>query len=228
MRGNCESRPAELTNDEVERRVALRMRRQKVPARPDAPAVGCDRRSRTAPTARRQAGDNGADRASPRAHLANITLQVMPYHLGGSIAEGAFTSQPLPGGGGVEPAGGQALPRGCGSWRRSKPPGGHSSRPPTLSSARAGSESASASSRGWPWPAATDVAGFYAQREPAPCPDADVLVLTCDGKGIVMHPQALREATAKAARSAGRKLATRLSPGGETRPQADGRTRQRL
>jgi len=43
-------------------------------------------------------------------------------------------------------------------------------------------------------------------------------VLTCDGKGIVMRPDALRSATAKAAASTWQKLATRLSPGGKARP----------
>lgn len=61
--------------------------------------------------------------------------------------------------------------------------------------------------------AAADVAGFYAQTEHATCPDADLLVLTFDGKGIVMRPEALRDATAKATRATGHKLATRLSPG---------------
>ncbi|MGH3889668.1 MAG: ISKra4 family transposase [Pseudonocardiaceae bacterium] len=61
--------------------------------------------------------------------------------------------------------------------------------------------------------AAADVTGFYAQTEHATSPDADLLVLTFDGKGIVMRPEALRDATAKAARAAGHKLATRLSPG---------------
>ncbi len=61
--------------------------------------------------------------------------------------------------------------------------------------------------------AATDVADFYAQQEPTTCPDTDLLILTCDGKGIVMRPEALRDATSKAARAAGHKLATRLSPG---------------
>ncbi|MGH3903936.1 MAG: ISKra4 family transposase [Pseudonocardiaceae bacterium] len=61
--------------------------------------------------------------------------------------------------------------------------------------------------------AATDVAGFYAQPERAACPDTDLLVLTFDGKGIVMRPEALRDATAKAARATDHKLATRLSPG---------------
>jgi hypothetical protein len=40
-----------------------------------------------------------------------------------------------------------------------------------------------------------------------------VLVLSCDGKGIVMRPDALRPATAKAARSSSNKLASRLSKG---------------
>jgi hypothetical protein len=61
--------------------------------------------------------------------------------------------------------------------------------------------------------AATDATGFYAQRELPACPDADLLVLTFDGKGIVMRSEALREATAKAAQAASHKLATRLSPG---------------
>jgi hypothetical protein len=45
------------------------------------------------------------------------------------------------------------------------------------------------------------------------CPDTDLLVLTFGGKGIVMRPEALRAATAKAARTTGHKLAIRLSPG---------------
>ena len=61
--------------------------------------------------------------------------------------------------------------------------------------------------------AAADVAGFYVQRERPSCPEADLLVLTFDGTGIVMRPEALREVTAKAAQAAGPKLATRLSPG---------------
>ena len=44
-------------------------------------------------------------------------------------------------------------------------------------------------------------------------PDGCPLILTFDGKGIVMVPEALRPATAKAAASAENKLATRLSPG---------------
>ena len=61
--------------------------------------------------------------------------------------------------------------------------------------------------------AAIDVDAFYASRRPGPAPDEHVLVLTGDGKGIVMRPDALRPATAKAAAAGRQKLATRLSPG---------------
>src|SRR5260370_1332595 len=60
---------------------------------------------------------------------------------------------------------------------------------------------------------AADVDSFCQDRRPAPAPDDHALVLTFDGKGIVMRPDALRPATAKAAASARNKLATRLSPG---------------
>ncbi len=61
--------------------------------------------------------------------------------------------------------------------------------------------------------AAAHVEAFYLQRVIGPAPEAWPLVLTFDGKGIVMLPDALRPATAKAAASAENKLATRLSPG---------------
>ncbi|MGW6412849.1 ISKra4 family transposase, partial [Streptomyces vinaceus] len=61
--------------------------------------------------------------------------------------------------------------------------------------------------------AAVDVAAFYAARHPGPCPDTDTLVLTFDGKGVVMRPEGLRAGTAKAAVVAEHKLATRLSRG---------------
>jgi hypothetical protein len=59
--------------------------------------------------------------------------------------------------------------------------------------------------------AATDVDAFYTARAPGPGPDTDVLAMQYDGKGVVMRPDALREATAKTAAS--RKLSTRLSRG---------------
>ncbi len=61
--------------------------------------------------------------------------------------------------------------------------------------------------------AAADVEDFYAQRRPQPGAGREVLVLSVDGKGIVMRPEALRPATAKAAASATTKLSTRLSKG---------------
>jgi hypothetical protein len=61
--------------------------------------------------------------------------------------------------------------------------------------------------------AAADVEAFYLHRVIEPAPEGCPLVLTFDGKGIVMLPGALRPATAKAAASAEGKLATRLSPG---------------
>jgi hypothetical protein len=52
---------------------------------------------------------------------------------------------------------------------------------------------------------------FYTSRRCAGCPDGDIIVLTCDAKGIVMRPDALRAGTAKKAAASSRKLATRLS-----------------
>ena len=65
--------------------------------------------------------------------------------------------------------------------------------------------------------AAVDFEQFYAERTGAAEEQQhdrdDVLVLTADGKGIVMRAEALREATARAAARASPKLKTRLSKG---------------
>jgi hypothetical protein len=58
--------------------------------------------------------------------------------------------------------------------------------------------------------AAADVDRFYTAHAPDPAPEG-VLALSFDGKGVVMRPDGLREATAKAAAS--QKLSTRLSKG---------------
>jgi hypothetical protein len=58
--------------------------------------------------------------------------------------------------------------------------------------------------------AAADVDRFYTVHAPDPAPD-DVLALSFDGKGVVMRPDGLRAATARAAAS--QKLSTRLSKG---------------
>ena len=60
---------------------------------------------------------------------------------------------------------------------------------------------------------AVDVDDFYATASHTEPAEDDVLVLSADGKGIVMRPDSLRPATAKAAAKASTKLATRLSKG---------------
>ncbi|HEV8556427.1 MAG TPA: ISKra4 family transposase [Actinophytocola sp.] len=59
--------------------------------------------------------------------------------------------------------------------------------------------------------AGVDIDAFYAARAPGPGADTDAVVMTYDAKGVVMRPEALREATARNAAS--RKLSTRLSRG---------------
>jgi hypothetical protein len=59
--------------------------------------------------------------------------------------------------------------------------------------------------------AAVDIDSFYAQRCRPAGGHEDLLVLSYDGKGVVMRPDALRPATAHKAATG--KLATRLSPG---------------
>lgn len=61
--------------------------------------------------------------------------------------------------------------------------------------------------------AATDVDAFYAQRSGQECDPDDVVVISVDGKGIVMRPDALRPGTQRAAEAHTTKLKTRLSKG---------------
>ncbi len=61
--------------------------------------------------------------------------------------------------------------------------------------------------------AAADVEDFYATHEHGPLEDGDPLVISADGKGIVMRPEHLRPATAKKAATANPKLEARLSKG---------------
>ena len=60
--------------------------------------------------------------------------------------------------------------------------------------------------------AASDIPAFYAARIPEPCTPSMLVVLSSDGKGVVMRPGALRAATAKAAAKLG-KMRTRLASG---------------
>ncbi len=59
-----------------------------------------------------------------------------------------------------------------------------------------------------------------ADRGPGLAPDEHVLVLTYEEKEVVMRPDALRPATAKATAWGRNKLTTRLSPGGGTAASA--------
>ena len=62
--------------------------------------------------------------------------------------------------------------------------------------------------------AAADIDAFYQAVAPQPCTDATVLVLSVDGKGVVMRPEALREATRQAAEAKGSgPYRTRLASG---------------
>jgi hypothetical protein len=61
--------------------------------------------------------------------------------------------------------------------------------------------------------AAADADAFYAQRSGQQANPQDVLVISVDGKGIVMRPDALREGTKRASEASTTKLKTRLSKG---------------
>ncbi|MGH8902255.1 MAG: ISKra4 family transposase [Egibacteraceae bacterium] len=61
--------------------------------------------------------------------------------------------------------------------------------------------------------AVVDFDDFYSTRQRPVGDPGDALVLSCDGKGVVMRPDALRPATRKAAEGSTTKLATRLSKG---------------
>lgn len=61
--------------------------------------------------------------------------------------------------------------------------------------------------------AAVDFEEYYRLRPRLVSDPTDLLVISCDGKGIVMRPEALRAATKEAARKASSKLKTRLSKG---------------
>ncbi|CAN5495460.1 hypothetical protein BH23ACT3_BH23ACT3_22150 [soil metagenome] len=60
---------------------------------------------------------------------------------------------------------------------------------------------------------AVDFDDFYTTRRRSLCDVEDTLVLSCDGKGIVMLPDSLRDATRKAAATSTHKVPGRLSRG---------------
>jgi len=59
--------------------------------------------------------------------------------------------------------------------------------------------------------AASDIDAFYTAAAPQPATDDTLLVLSVDGKGIVMRPDALREPTRKAAVKGANRYRTRLA-----------------
>ena len=61
--------------------------------------------------------------------------------------------------------------------------------------------------------AAVDFDSFYEQRQHTAVEEQDVVILSCDAKGVVMRAEALREQTKKQAKDAEQKLKTRLSKG---------------
>jgi len=61
--------------------------------------------------------------------------------------------------------------------------------------------------------AAQDFDAFYEHRAVTSASETDLLILSTDGKGIVMRHEDLREGTRRAAEKSGRKLETRLTPG---------------
>ena len=60
---------------------------------------------------------------------------------------------------------------------------------------------------------ASDFVDFYGRRTVSNEQTDDLLVLSFDGKGVVMLPDSLRECTRKSAQKSKKKLQTRLSPG---------------
>lgn len=61
--------------------------------------------------------------------------------------------------------------------------------------------------------AATDIDAYYAALVSVPCTNTTLLVMSVNGKGVVIGPEALREGTARAAAKGGNKLDKRLSAG---------------
>lgn len=84
---------SEFTPEETERRIALRMRRQQVLHRIDAPKlwVVLDESVLHRPIGGRSVFLAQIERLLEISKLPNITLQVLPYRLSGYVAEGSFT-----------------------------------------------------------------------------------------------------------------------------------------
>jgi transcriptional regulator with XRE-family HTH domain len=83
----------EAVDDETERRVALRMRRQKVLARPDAPRLWAviDESVLHRPIGSRRGLRAQLEYLLEVTELPNVSVQVLPWHLSGYAAQGAFS-----------------------------------------------------------------------------------------------------------------------------------------
>lgn len=83
----------EFAPADTERRIALRMRRQHVLGRVDAPKLWAviDESVLHRPIGGRQVFRTQIERLLELSKLPNITLQVLPYRLSGYVAEGSFT-----------------------------------------------------------------------------------------------------------------------------------------
>lgn len=83
----------ELITEEALRRVALRMRRQKLLARTDAPRLWAviDEAVLHRPIGGRTVMAGQIDKLLEATKLPNVTLQIVPYRLSGYAAEGAFS-----------------------------------------------------------------------------------------------------------------------------------------
>jgi len=83
------------------------------------------------------------------------------------------------------------------------------------------------SSRDLAHASARDFEGFYASRQRDACEPGDVVVLSCDGKGVVMRPEALRQATRREAQNEAQAENPPVARR-EARSQADRGSRRRV
>lgn len=83
----------ESRDDDVERRVAIRMRRQKLLNRPEAPRLWAviDESVLHRPIGGRKVFKEQLDKLLEMTMMSHISLQVVPFRLSGYSAEGAFT-----------------------------------------------------------------------------------------------------------------------------------------
>ena len=65
--------------------------------------------------------------------------------------------------------------------------------------------------------AAADIDAFYGTVVAAPCTDAKALILSVDGKGMAIRPEALREDIAKTAAAKGGNMMRTCLAAGETK-----------